>query len=81
MITPEEVDVPMTDERWLSVRDAAKRLDVVPETVRLLERQGRLKAIRTPGGWRLFREADVEAFIEARKRRREQREAATRTGG
>jgi excisionase family DNA binding protein len=57
-------------ERLLTCADVARLLNVVPDTVRELERRGRLKAIRTPGGVRLFREAEVQRFAEARKARR-----------
>jgi len=62
--------------RLLTCADVARLLNVVPDTVRDLERQGRLKAIRTPGGMRLFREAEVHRFVEARKARRALTEAA-----
>ncbi len=50
----------------LSTADAARILGVVPATVRQLERNGRLPAIRTAGGIRLFRRADVERFARER---------------
>jgi excisionase family DNA binding protein len=50
--------------------EAARVLDVVPATVRWLEKTGRLKAERTSGGTRLFRRADVLALARERKERR-----------
>ena len=43
------------------MRDAAKRLGVHENTVRNLEKQGQLKAVRLPGsGFRRFRKQDIE---------------------
>ena len=47
--------------------DTAKFLDVSPDAVRLYERSGKLPAIRTVGGVRLFDRRDVEKFAAARK--------------
>jgi excisionase family DNA binding protein len=55
---------------WLTVADVAKRLNVTPDTVRDLERRGRLNAIRTVGGVRLFKEAEVERFLQHRQLQR-----------
>jgi len=63
-------------DRLLTCADVAKLLNVVPDTVRDLERHGRIKAIRTPGGMRLFREDEVQRFVEARKARRALTEGA-----
>lgn len=46
----------------LTVRDAAKLLGISDQMVRLHERQGRLRAVRTVGGWRLFLRGDVQRF-------------------
>lgn len=53
-------------DEYLSVADAARILGVVPATVRQMERSGRLPALRTAGGIRLFCRADVERFAEER---------------
>ncbi len=53
---------------WLTVADVARRLNAMPDAVRDLERRGRLKAVRTAGGMRLFALSEVERFIEERKR-------------
>ncbi len=53
-------------DEYLSVADAARILDVVPATVRQMERSGRLPARRTAGGIRLFCRADVERLAAAR---------------
>ncbi len=41
-------------------------LDVTTETVRAMNNSGRLDAVRTPGGQRLFRREDVERFAAKR---------------
>jgi len=53
----------------LSVADAARMLGVVPATVRQMHRDGRLPAIRTEGGIRLFDREDVLQFLAERKER------------
>ena len=62
----------------LTTADAAKLLDVVPDTVRLWERNGLLRAIRTESGVRLFRRRDVEA-LAVRRRRTQRRVSEKRT--
>lgn len=51
---------------FLSTGDAARRLGVAPDTVRLWERNGCLPAMRTAGGIRLFRREDVEKVAAER---------------
>lgn len=53
--------------KFLTVTDVARKLNMMPDTVREMERQGRLKAIRTVGGVRLFQEDEVERFAQARQ--------------
>ena len=53
--------------------EVARRIFKSPEAVRLYERTGRLPAMRTPGGQRIFREEDVarlEAELLARQKER-----------
>ena len=45
---------------YLRVGEAARRLSVSVSTVRLWEKEGLLKAVRTAKGQRLFRCEDVE---------------------
>jgi excisionase family DNA binding protein len=52
---------------FLTVNAAAKLLDVSDATVRLYERQGRLPALRTSSGIRLFKKDDVERFRKGTK--------------
>lgn len=53
----------------LTVGDVARELDVAPETIRLWERLGKLRAQRTVSGMRLFRRDDVEQFARERAER------------
>ena len=57
-------------DKLLTVGDVARRLQVMPDTVRELERRGRLRALRTEGGVRLFRKADIERFAQEFQARR-----------
>lgn len=56
----------MHDVEFLSTCDAAKLLKCTPENVRALERRGRLPALRTPSGVRIFRASDVRRLAERR---------------
>ena len=48
---------------WLAIGDVARVLDVSVATVRNWERAGKITAIRTPGGQRRFKRADVDRLI------------------
>jgi excisionase family DNA binding protein len=50
----------------LLTSEVARILDVSAETVRLWERQGRLRAAKTSGGVRLFDRRDVEQLARER---------------
>ncbi len=50
----------------LTTADVSRMLDVTTETVRAMNNSGRLDAMRTPGGQRLFRREDVERFAAER---------------
>jgi excisionase family DNA binding protein len=52
----------------LTVGDAAAILGLSPDMVRVLHRQGRLPALRTPRGNRLFKRKDVERLARERMR-------------
>ena len=54
----------MDGERWLTVAQAAERIQVHPETVREWLRAGRLPGtlLSRRAGWRV-RERDVERFL------------------
>ena len=45
---------------FLSVNGTARILNIAPQTVRDWERRGRLRALRTETGTRIFQRADVE---------------------
>ena len=51
---------------FLSVTGAAKILDVAAQTVRDWERRGRLHALRTEKGTRIFRRSEVERLASER---------------
>lgn len=61
--------------RVLTTGEAAKLLDLDPNTVRHLERTKQLPALRTPTGRRVFRRRDVERLVAARQRRKTRRSA------
>lgn len=50
----------MQMDMLLMVADAARLLDLTPASIRLLERQGKLRAVRTLRGVRLFARGEVE---------------------
>jgi DNA-binding transcriptional MerR regulator len=54
----------------LLTNDAARVLGLSPQTVRVLERNGQLRALRTVNGVRLFDRRDVENLARARDERR-----------
>jgi excisionase family DNA binding protein len=54
------------EHEFLSVTGAAKILDVAAQTVREMERRGRLSAIKTETGTRIFRRVDVERLAAER---------------
>jgi DNA-binding transcriptional MerR regulator len=58
-MSTQEVDM---NENFLMTQDAARVLGKSPETVRGYERTGKLTAIRTVSGRRLFKESDVKAL-------------------
>jgi DNA-binding transcriptional MerR regulator len=55
------------NDELLMVSSAAKLLNRSAECVRFYERTGKLRAIRTADGTRLFRRADVEKFLRERE--------------
>lgn len=55
-------------DELMTPADAAPLLGVSVNMVRLLEIKGRLPALRTAGGVRLFRRGDVEALAAERRR-------------
>lgn len=55
---------------YLLTNGAARLLDVAPQTIRLWERTGKLPALRTESGVRLFSRCDVERLARERAERR-----------
>jgi hypothetical protein len=55
-----DVAVDILDETLLTVADVARRLGIVPATVRHISTQGKLRALRTLSGVRIFLLRDVE---------------------
>ena len=51
----------------LTVSEAARELDVAAQTIREWADRGKLPAIRTSGGQRLFQRADVERVRQERR--------------
>jgi len=52
----------------MTTSSAARLLGVSAECVRAYERSGRLPAIRTENGFRLFQRADLERLAKQRRR-------------
>ena len=50
----------------IGVSDAARLLNVSESSVRYWVKTGKLPALRTPSGHRLFIRADVEALVNSR---------------
>ena len=59
-----------TDQEYMLTADVAREKGVTPATVRQWERSGKLSAIRTVTGVRLFNRGDVEAFPRCKNRTR-----------
>jgi excisionase family DNA binding protein len=51
-------------EAFLNTAEVARAFRVAPVTVTRWEKAGKLSCIRTPGGHRRFREAEVRALLE-----------------
>jgi excisionase family DNA binding protein len=54
--------------RDLTIGQTAKRLGLEVDTVRKLEREGKIRAIRTRGGHRRFTEEEIDRFRKSRRR-------------
>lgn len=50
----------------LSPSDVARQLGVHEDTVKRWAGSGKLRALRTPGGWWRFSQDDVDAFVDAK---------------
>jgi DNA-binding transcriptional MerR regulator len=60
----------------LQTIDVAKRLGCSVENVRVLERSGKLSAMRTPSGQRLFDSTQVDSLASERESAKQQKQAA-----
>ncbi len=60
----------MTTPTYLTISEAARAIGVSVDSIRNYERTGRLPALRTPGGMRLFALGDVERMARDRTERR-----------
>lgn len=69
----------MADKKHLTIGAVAKRLNLEVDTVRRLEREGKIRAARTRGGHRRFREEEVERFL--RQRRAQRGRSGIKAGG
>ena len=67
-----------TDVPNLTVSGVGQILGLTPEAVRVLERKGKLPAVRTTGGIRLFRASDVERLRAERQDKRDRRKSSVR---
>jgi excisionase family DNA binding protein len=59
-------ELPSDDDLLLTPCDAGRILGLTPEAVRALNNKGRLPALKTVGGRRLFRRSDVERLAAER---------------
>ena len=57
----------MTDDRLLTAAEVAALFRVEKVTVGRWARSGRLPSVRTPGGQRRFRAADVAALLNGKE--------------
>jgi excisionase family DNA binding protein len=55
----------MTDDGLLRPREVAHMFGVRPTTVARWAREGRLTAVRTPGGHRRYRLGEVQKMLDA----------------
>ena len=60
----------------LGTTDVALQLGCSTERVRQLEREGKLRARKTPNGRRIFQSDDVEKLARQRELARQKKEAA-----
>lgn len=61
---------PAVEDELLTPEEAGAALNVRPRTVRDWQAQGRIDAVRTPGGHRRYRRGDIHALMQERADRR-----------
>lgn len=54
--------------KYLTIGETAKRLNLEVDTVRKLERTGKIRAVRTKGGHRRFTEEEIDRFRRSRQK-------------
>jgi excisionase family DNA binding protein len=60
----------VASKTYLTIGAVAKRAQLEVDTIRRLERAGKIRAARTAGGHRRFREEEVERFLKQRRAQR-----------
>jgi excisionase family DNA binding protein len=55
---------------YLTIGETAKRLNLEVDTLRKLERAGKIRAVRTKGGHRRFTEEEIDRFRRSRRKNR-----------
>lgn len=58
------------DDYMLSIGEVSQWLGKTPKTLRIWDRDGKLKAVRSPSNHRMYRKADVEAIAQGPHRER-----------
>ena len=66
---PVPTDIETEAEVFVLTAEAARILEISPDTVRIWERTGRLHALKTSRGVRLFYKCDVERLARERQNR------------
>jgi excisionase family DNA binding protein len=58
------------DTQLFLVSETARKLGVAASTIRRMHERGELKAVRTPGGVRVFSAEDIAKLVAERKKQR-----------
>ena len=54
----------MAKEKLYKLEEVAEMLGVSKKTLRVWDNEGKLKAMRTAGGHRVYRETDIELYVQ-----------------
>ncbi len=57
-------ELTVSTEYTLTPQDVADQVGTTRQTVSRWARKGQIPCLTTPGGWRRFRQADVDSFLE-----------------
>lgn len=71
-LQPEPVVLPDSPEELVSLPQAATMLDCSVDTIRRWGRDGKLRIVRLPGGWRVAKASIDALFINASTMKREE---------